>query len=193
MNSYSMNSKLKRAAEHNEVMAMIAKPKPKKADRPKKRKTKTDRQKIVIRLDNLVREIVFMRDEFPARLVYSVKNTEMIDNPELLNHRGVDQPGHIISRGRIATRWGLNNVHKQDSNDNLLHNFYPEVYNQWYTRNFGIPAWNVLVNDSRVITKYSMDELETLEMELTEIQKLMADGWKPYFTQKDILAGLWKK
>ena len=165
---------------------MNPKPKPTKSTRPKRHKKKTPRQKIVKQLDELVREIVFMRDPYCVPLAYK---------GEGINHRGVDQPGHIISRANKPVCWDLRNVHRQDANDNLLHEYYPEVYNQWYIKTFGLDSWDELVNDSRKVWKYSMDDLETLYIELTEIQKTLQSNpdWKPYFAQKKIITGEWRK
>lgn len=167
---------------------MTAKPKPEKKAKGKPRKKKTPRQIIVRDLDTLVREIVFYRDPQAAPLSYQITDAYEY----AVKHSGVDQPGHIISRAKIAVRWDLFNVHKQDANDNLLHEYYPEVYTQWFISNFTPLEYQRMVNDSRVITKYSMDDLETLYIELVEIQKWQeATGKKAYFSQKDILSGEW--
>ncbi len=172
---------------------MPAKPKPTKADRPKKRKKKTPRQLIIKDLDTIVREIVFARDAQSVPLIYKAALDTQGAYEYTVNHSGTPQPGHVISRAKMGVRWDLRNVHKQDASDNLLHEFYPEVYNQWYIKTFGLDSWDELVNDSRPISKYSMDDLETLYFELTEIQKLQAShsDWKPYFTQKQIMTGEW--
>lgn len=171
---------------------MVAAPKPTKKPKGKPRKKKTPRQIIVRDLDTLVREIVFYRDPESAHLYYK---SEKIDDAYeyALKHSGIDQPGHIISRGRVAVRWDLYNVHKQDANDNLLHEFYPEVYTDWFIQNFGVERYEKMVDESRVITKYSMDDLETLYIELVEIQKWQqSTGKKAYFTQRDIISGAWR-
>lgn len=172
-----------------------AKPKPTPKVKGKKRKKKTPRQLIIKDLDNLVREIVFDRDENSAPLSYK-RVLEYDDGTiEVINHCGVPNPGHVISRGKISVRWDLRNVHKQDASDNLLHEFYPEVYNQWVIKTFGLEKWYELVNDSRLVSTYSMDDLETLYIELTEIQKHQQSNpsWKPYFSQKQIITGEWRK
>jgi len=168
-------------------------PKPARPPKGKKRKKKTPRQLIVRDLDNLVREIVFARDPESVPLVYK----EVLDMNGAVeysvNHYGVPQPGHIISRGKKTVCWDLRNVHKQDMSDNLLHEYYPEVYITWYIQTFGLDEWNDLLNDSRRLWKYSMDDLETLHYELTEVQKWQeATGKKAYFSQKDILSGEWR-
>lgn len=171
---------------------MPAKPKPTPKPKGKPRKKKTPRQIIVRDLDTLVREIVFYRDPEAVPLYYKVESNQ--DAYEYaLHHSGVDQPGHIISRAKVAVRWDLFNVHKQDANDNLLHEFYPEIYTDWFIRRFGPKRYEEMVDESRVITKYSMDDLETLYIELVEIQKWQqSTGKKAYFTQRDIISGAWR-
>jgi hypothetical protein len=168
-------------------------PKPTKKPKGKPRKKKTPRQIIIRDLDNLVREIVFYRDPQAVPLYYNISTVG--DAYEYaINHRGVDQPGHIISRAKIAVRWDLYNVHKQDANDNMLHEYYPEVYTSWFCNKFGLAQYDRMVIDSRIITKYSMDDLETLYFELTEVQKWQeATGKKAYFTQRQLLSGEWRR
>lgn len=167
-------------------------PKPTKKPKTKKHKKKTPRQVIVKDLDILAREIVFYRDPQAVPLYYRIESVG--DAYEYaINHRGVDQPGHIISRAKISVRWDLYNLHKQDANDNMLHEFYPEVYTSWFCNNFGLAEYDRMVIDSRVITKYSMDDLETLYFEMTEVQKWQEEtGKKAYFSQKDIMSGKWR-
>ncbi len=168
---------------------MAPHPKPAKKAKGKPRKKKTPRQIIVRDLDTLVREIVFYRDPVSVPLSYQITDAYEY----AVKHSGVDQPGHIISRAKVAVRWDLYNVHKQDANDNLLHEYYPEVYTQWFIGQFGVKRYEEMVNDSRIITKYSMDDLETLYVELVEIQKWQEQtGKKAYFTQRQIISGEWR-
>lgn len=193
-----MTNPTTRAADHHETMAVIelGKPKPTRETRRKlvkapilppkakvKRKKKTTRQKLVKALDTIVREIVFARDAQAAPLVYR----DLIDeetgetiNPAAMK-TDVDHPGHIISRARMSVRWDLRNVHRQNAAHNLLHEYYPEVYNQWFINMFGLEAWNELVNDSKQVSTYSTAQLETLLFNLTEVQKA---NYLRYYPQK---------
>lgn len=170
-------------------------PKPVRKPKAKKRKKKTPRQIIIRDLDNLVRQIVFERDPYSAQLVYKEVLEENGITQYKINHSGIDHPGHIISRKRQSVRWDLRNVHRQDANDNLLHNYFPDVYITWFIRQFGLEQWRDLEADSIKTWKYSMDDLETLYIELIEISKRqkIAPFWKPYFSQKDIISGTWRK
>jgi hypothetical protein len=162
-------------------MTLIAKPKPTKAPKGKKRKKKTERQLLEIRLDALVKEIVLQRD-----------NGCVCPPPEH-GHSRVRQPGHLFTRGHESIKWDLYNVHEQCSSCNGRHVYHTKYYRWWFVDKFGEDELNRLDRDARQSVKMSIDDLETLEYELTEIQKMMEDGWKPYFSQKDILAGRWKK
>lgn len=161
----------------------------------KKRKKKTPRQKIERELDALVREIIMERDVNSVPLSYRAKLDEQGAVEYTINHSGVPQCGHIISRAAKPVRWDLYNCHKQDASDNLLHEYYPEVYITWFINSFGLQKWQEMVLDSRKVWKYSMDDLETLCFELTEIQKAQQGrpDWKPYFSQKEIITGDWRK
>ena len=169
-------------------------PKPSAKPNAKKRKKKTTRQLLVRDLDKIVREIVFQRDPSSVNLIYKVISNEDGVVEPAINKSGVDQLGHIISRGKVSVRWDLRNCHKQDASDNLLHEYYPEVYTQWFIDGFGLDTWRNLVDDSRPVTKYSIDDLETLYIELVEIQKRQQSdpNWKPYFSQKQIITGEWR-
>lgn len=195
-----MNNDISRAADHHTVMTAIGKAKPTKEARKRmvkdpilpprvkvKRKKKTTRQKLVKALDTIVREIVFARDAQAVPLVYRDLIDEETGEPRVMK-TDVDHPGHIISRARMSVRWDLRNVHRQNAAHNLLHEYYPEVYNQWFIFNFGLVAWNGLVNDSKTISTYSTAELETLLFNFTELQK-MGDAYG-YFSQKEVLDGV---
>lgn len=166
---------------------MPAKPKPTKSDRPKKskHKKKTTRQKLVLALDGIIKEIVFERDQSAAPLVYRDLIDEETGLPVAMK-TDVDHPGHIISRARISVRWDLRNVHRQNAAHNFLHEFYPEVYNQWYIKKFGLQSWNELVNDSKQVSSYSIAELETLLFNLTELQKINK-LYEGYYSQKELM------
>ena len=140
-----------RAAQHHEVMAFISKPKPIKVK-------KTDRKKLIKRLDSIVREIVLLRD---GRCVICGK----LDNL---------QCGHLITRGKHSVRWDLKNCHVQCSGCNLKHEFYPEIYTQWFLNKYGLVEYEALCRRSEG-SKYSISQLEDIEFELTELRKVLAE------------------
>ena len=157
---------------------MPSKPKPSKADRPKRRKKKTERQLWERRLDGLVREIVLARDGFCV--CPSNKHTQIM------------QPGHLITRGRESVRWDLYNVNCQCSGCNLMHEYYPEIYTNWFIGRFGEDRYGQMVQDSITVSKLTIDQLETLYMNLIEVQKKQERDpkYRPYITQKELVNGL---
>jgi len=161
---------------------MPAAPKPTRPPKGKKRKKKTERQKLEIELDHLVREIVFVRD-----------NGCVTPAPEN-GHSSTRQPGHLFKRTFESIKWDLYNVHEQCSSCNGRHVYHTNYYRWWFKDRFGDNEYNRLDRDARVSIKMSLDDLETLFIELTEIQKKQESepGWKPYFSQKEILSGEWR-
>lgn len=163
-------------------------PKPTRSQRQRvkaKRKQKTPRQKLIKALDAIVKEIVFERDAQAVPLVYRDLIDEETGQPRQMK-TDVEHPGHIITRARISVRWDLRNVHRQNAAHNFLHEYYPEVYNQWYIKTFGLESWNELVNDSKLVSSYSTAELETLLFNLTEVQK-MKKRYPVYYPQKKLI------
>jgi len=159
---------------------MAAKPKPIKTKKPKRRKVKTPRQLAEIRLDALVKEIVLLRDG------------GCVCPPPIKGHTQIRTPGHLISRGKESVKWDLMNVHEQCNGCNARHEHYPEIYTNWFISQFGQDRYMELVGRSYKIRKLTLDDLEELEFQLTEILKHTTKDRKPYFTQKEILEGTWK-
>jgi len=161
---------------------ILSKPKPTKKDKPKKRKKKTPRQLAEIRLDLLVKQIVLARDN------------GCVCPPPIKGHSEVRTPGHIVSRVKESVKWDLFNVHEQCQSCNGRHEYYPEIFTNWFIQNFSADKYMRIVEDSYKVAKLTIDDLETLEYQLTEIQKYQErhTDWKPYYSQKDILTGEWR-
>jgi 5-methylcytosine-specific restriction endonuclease McrA len=150
---------LHRAADHHEIMAeletmkTLGKQKPtKQAKTPKRRKT-TERKKLIKQLDQVVREIVFQDD--PHYCVTCGKTSNL-------------QLGHLITRSRYGTRWDLMNCHIQCSGCNYRHEFQPEIYTRYFLNRYGEQEYNNLCHRAETQGKFTIDELETKLMELTE-------------------------
>ena len=147
----------------------------------RKYRKKTPKQKTERALDFIVREIVLARDE------------GCVCPPPEKGHSQVRQPGHLISRRARTLRWDLRNVHEQCSSCNLIHSNRPEFYTRWFMETFGTDAYATLVEDGKPgkLYPYDLDELlEQLEA-IREKQKEDA-GFRPYFSQADILSGAWR-
>jgi hypothetical protein len=160
---------------------MIGKPKPVKEKKTRKYRKKTAKQKLDINLNNLVRDIVFLRDK------------KCVCPPPANGHNSVLQPGHLISRAAKTVKWDLRNVHAQCASCNLTHEHRPEIYTKWFIKSFGLNAYEELVDDSKPGKIYPY-EMEELYEELLKIKDKMEENpeWKPYFSQAYIMSGAWR-
>ena len=151
-------SQVKRAADAHAVMADIhPKPKPTKQAKAKKRKKKTPRQMLERQLDAVVREIVLKRD---GRCVVCGKTTNL-------------QCGHLITRTKRGVRWDLKNCNVQCAGCNFCHEHNPHPYTHWFIQRYGLPEYENLFARSEAIGKFTLDELETMLIDLTEKAKAM--------------------
>jgi 5-methylcytosine-specific restriction endonuclease McrA len=133
-------------------MKTLGKPKPaKQAKKPARRKT-SERKKLIKALDQVVREIVMKRPHYCV----TCGKTENL------------QCGHLITRSRYGTRWDLMNCNIQCSGCNFRHEFQPEIYTRWFLNCFGEQAYQDLCHKAETQGKYTIDELETLLMILTD-------------------------
>lgn len=149
-------STIKRAADGHNVMAAIRPaPKPSRPTKPKKRKKKTPRQQLERQLDAVVREIVLKRD---GRCVVCGKTTNL-------------QCGHLITRTKRGVRWDLKNCNVQCAGCNFYHEHNPHPYTHWFIQRYGLPEYESLYARSEAIGKFTLDELETMLIELTEKAK----------------------
>ncbi|MCP5063599.1 MAG: hypothetical protein GY936_14225, partial [Ignavibacteriae bacterium] len=76
------------------------------------------------------------------------------------------QLGHLITRGKWSVRFDHRNLHTQCRTCNLKHEYYPEVYNNWFVNKYGIEEYNRLVKDSNQLKQYKIRELRDLLAEL---------------------------
>lgn len=162
--------------------AMLPKPKPIRALKPKKRKKVNSRTLLERRLDSLVREIVLDRDGL------------CVCPAPKKGHGNALQCGHLISRAKKRVKWDLFNCNVQCNSCNFIHEHHPHFYTQWFLREFGSEQYTRVCKDSEEMGKGSVEELESLLSELTSIRRRQLDDmtWKPYFTQKQILDGSWR-
>ena len=165
---------------------MVAKPKPVKKVKTKKRYMKrgkkTARQLLEEALDVAVRSIVFLRD-----------GCCVCPAPEK-GHTTIRQPGHLITRGKMSIRWDLRNVSEQCSGCNLRHVHQYQYYNSWFVQKFGMEAWLLLNEDAEKSVKYSIEDLEEMlgQLRLIYSYQLEDKSFKPRFSQKQILTGEWR-
>lgn len=163
-------------------MVVISKPKPVKVKKHKRPKKAEVRRLLEKKADVLCKNVVILRDGFcvcPAP-----KN----------GHSTVMQAGHLVTRSKESVKWDLYNVSIQCSSCNLLHEFTPHRYTQWFIDKFGISEYKRLCDDSENVVKLTLVQLEQLCCELEKIYECQqADrNFKPRFTQKEIMSGEWK-
>lgn len=177
-------TKERRAADwHTAMDAVTPCPKPQRRAR-KHVKQVSERKRWEKRLDEITREIVLARDNYCVLISPS--------------HAGAMQCGHLITRAKRSIRWDLRNCSVQCAGCNIKHEFYPEVYTRWYLGKFGEPSYHKLCQDSEVLGKLTIMELEELHIQLTEIRKLQqskaerGEPFAPRYSQKEILSGEWK-
>lgn len=163
-------------------MKTLGKPKPVKE---KKRKKASERKILERKLDSICREIVVDRD------------VNCVCPPPKNGHSTVIQCGHLITRSKESVRWDLRNMNAQCSSCNLLHEYYPHIYTNWFVSHFGQVEYAVLCDRAEKVEKMQLYELQELYDQLKKIREkqlicnLSGEPFKPYFTQKEILSGAW--
>lgn len=123
---------------------------------------KTQRQKLVKQLDDIVREI--LRKKYPNVCVVCGKVTDWF-HPQN-NPKGL-QVGHYISRRFMVIKWDLKNVHPQCSSCNWLHNSDPVPYTQFMLKTYGQAGIDELEAIRRHVVKWSTPHLQEKLEELT--------------------------
>lgn len=116
------------------------KPKPAQKVKVKRKKQKTNRQKLLNELSNLCREITIWRDGC----------TCVLSNVDGGRCNSVSQWGHVIPQGGSGyLRHSLSNSFRQCASHNLIHDkINPLIYLNWYRRKFGNKALDMLETES---------------------------------------------
>lgn len=151
-----------------------------KCKKPIKEKNWT---KVLIRLlDNVLRDIVLLRDGF------------CVCPSPIHGHGKKRQAGHLITRAKKSVKYDLYNVNEQCDSCNGLHENYPERYNNWFANKFGIEKYNEICREGDKTVDLSVVDYEQLYYQLRSIYECQqADrNFKPRFTQKEIMSGEWK-
>ena len=114
---------------------------------------KTERQKIVKKLDKIVSEIVRKRDRVCV----------------VCNGNFKLGAGHIFSRQAYSTRWDISekgNVFCQCWKCNYRHGFDSYPYFKWYMDKFGVNQFKLLRRKYNETVKWSTPQLEELHARL---------------------------
>ena len=105
----------------------------------KKRRTKTERQVLILELDNIVRQIVRLRDNNTCQ--YSGKKDNL-------------QISHYISRSNTHLRFNLDNVVLLNGGVHLfLFHKRPHLYREWFIRKIGLDKVEWLEMQDRIYCK----------------------------------------
>lgn len=123
-------------------------PKPKPKPRHHK---KTERQRLVEKLDRLTSEIVINRD----RKCVTCGVTRNLSC------------GHLITRARYGVRWDLQNCAAQCFACNALHESDPEPYKTWFILRYGESALEELKIKSK-LGKFTLFEMKKILADLKE-------------------------
>lgn len=126
-----------------------------KTDQTNKKKgtVKSERKRLIKRLDDLVREIV-CKDH---TCCCCNKWSEVI------------QPGHYITRKVYAIRWNLLNVHSQCQGCNLRHNYDPSPYTRYLLNTYGKQVIDELIDQKNNAPKTTLTRMREIEQELLKL------------------------
>ncbi len=131
-----------------------------------KRKKKTERQKLILECDNLVREILKIRSK--SRSERSGKYYE--------DCKGL-QVCHWIGRSNKRVQWDLDNVFYLGAGE---HKFwchkYPEKFREWVKDKLGEKKFQALIERARATGTYPITELRQKKISLTRKLKRMNKG-----------------
>lgn len=106
----------------------------------------TKRKKLVSKLDKVFSLYIRNRD----KKCVTCGKTEGLTN------------GHLITRAKYSVRWSEVNSNCQCRGCNMLHEYQPERYTNWFLNKYGLKKYQSLILESNKIKKYSDTELEGL-------------------------------
>ena len=129
----------------------------------KLRKTRTNRQRIVTRLDKLLHDIVVLRDR---ACVICGSTTNL-------------QAGHLFTRSYGRVKYNLLNTHCQCRSHNFLHEHKPDIYTKWFLDKYGKTAYDDLYTEAHLPSEpIKTWQLEHIEDTLKVIKKSLENEVK---------------
>lgn len=132
---------------------MLKPPKIKRRTITTVKKGKSDRQKLIKKLDDLVSKIIRERDG--ACVICGT--TERLQN------------GHLFTRQSYSLRWDLRpdgNCNCQCDGHNKLHEYDPYPYINWYIEKFGKERFDLLYAEHKTVAKFTTLDLELMYQEM---------------------------
>jgi hypothetical protein len=130
------------------------------------RKDRTTRKGWVRKLDEIVSEIVRLRDK---KSVTSGETEKLTCS-------------HLFSRVAYSTRWDLLNCHAQTLSENFRHEYDPYPYTQWFIKEYGQEAYDNLHRQYVTPVQFKTWQLKVLYEQLKTVKQSLI--------QKDIVAKL---
>lgn len=112
------------------------------------------RKKLINQLDEVVSKIVRLREPYCV----TCGTTENLTC------------SHLITRNKKSIRWNLDNCHCQCKSCNFRHEYYPEIYTEWWLNKYDQEKYSELIKMGNVTKKWTLEELEAL---LKFYQKLL--------------------
>lgn len=115
-------------------------------------------KKLMLKLDKLVKDIVFERDGHcvTCPLWKEIKPTHIPSQ--------IMQPGHYITRGSKSVRWDLRNVYQQCKTCNYLHEYHPEVLANYVLSVLDVSGFEDLIREGNIpmpsIKRWQLEEIE---------------------------------
>lgn len=106
----------------------------------------TKRKKLISKLDKVFSEYIRKRD----KRCITCGHTEQLTN------------SHLITRSKYSVRWSELNCHCQCRGCNMLHEFQPEHYTNWFIKKYGLKKYQNLILESNQTKKFTDTELEGL-------------------------------
>lgn len=113
-------------------------------------KVSKERKKLIKELDKVFGDFIKERDKFRCCICNKTEPEVKID------------PGHLISRVNMATRFDEMNCFAQCRGHNFSHEHHPEIMIQWFIHNFGIQDYDLLIYKSHHPAKFSEADLKLM-------------------------------
>ena len=76
--------------------------------------------------------------------------------------------GHLITRASFSVRWDERNLFTQCVGCNMLHEWRPHLFTDWYIQRFGVETYHQLVIDSKKLSKFTRSDLVEIEERFTK-------------------------
>ena len=124
---------------------------------------KITRKGLEKKLDQLVKEIVFIRDK------HCVSCPIWKELKEGFKGSNIMQPGHLFKRGSKNIRWDLRNVYQQCKTCNYLHNYHDHVLTSYALGVLGEEGYNELIKDRHNVRPIKKFHLEIIREQLEAI------------------------